>query len=267
MDNNAFYKHSGNAPISGILLTIIVGLIGAVVFGTLYGFIIAKSPFIYLNVIATVVFGVFLGLVIGYGAKLGKIRNFKLIFILSLVVSVVAVYVHWVVWLKVITEVVILDPLALKAALSYISTIGAWSIFDSTPTGWLLWTFWIVEALIVVIATSVIANDSTDIPFCEDVNEWAIETNFEHAFYPIQSAENIKFPHELLNQLRPLDQESNQYGTLSVSSVDDSSLRCVSFNHVSIQMDKDEEKITKDVVIKYMLFDLGNYAKLLEIVK
>ena len=43
------YQHSGKAPFGGILLTLTVGLIAAVLLGALYGFLVYWSPLVYIN--------------------------------------------------------------------------------------------------------------------------------------------------------------------------------------------------------------------------
>ena len=265
MSPSTHYEHSGKAPLGGILLTLVGGLIVATVLGAIYGFLIYWSPFIYINAIITVACGVGLAMSVGGLAKAGKIRKSGLVTVVGLVVALLAYYVHWSVWAGRMIEAQITAPGELWAFVSAVNAMGPWSIFGWTPTGFSLWGIWSIEALIIVGISTLLAHSLIDLPFCEDTGQWTTEKALPEHFALIESP-SVDSPRSLLHALRPNGDSPDAYTEVSVATAEGSELRCVSLNSVVVETDKDgkEEKKTQTIV-KNMIFDRDNFDRLMQI--
>lgn len=266
MQQSTHYKHSGVAPVGGILLTLTGGLVAASLLGALYGFLIFWSPFVYINLFITFGFGVILGTAAGGLAKLGKIRNTGLVSVLALAVALFAYYAHWVVWTELVTEAWILNVTSLSRLLSSIADLGAWSIFAWTPTGFSLWAIWCIEALMVIGVGTFAAISIIDTPFCEDTGQWAKDETLTVHFKPLSGTVIPESPVSLLSNLEPAADEAGTYAEVTVATVDGSELRCVSIDNVVVEADKDGKEDTKKTsLVRHMLFDRENFERLLSL--
>ena len=263
---SVFYKHSGKAPLGGIVFTLAGGLIGGVLLGALYGFLIYWCPFVYVNVFMTIGFGIGLAMVVGTLGVIGKIRSVAVISVLALIVSAAAYYVHWAVWFGRIegaTQALTLEQLWVY--LSAVAALGPWNIFGWTPTGASLWTIWGIEAFMIMGMATVSARGSIDIPFCETTDQWAIVEALPQHFKPVDSARAPETPRALLDALEPLEDPSATHSEVEVATVENSELRCVSLKTVEVTI-KDDKAETKDTeIVKYMLFDRHSFDQLMKL--
>lgn len=258
------YMHSGKAPAGGVLLTLVGGLITGIIMGAVYGFLIYWSPFVYINAIITLVCGVGLGMTVGGLAKVGKLRNAGLVTVLALVVALAAYYVHWPVWVGLMTEAQVTAPGELWAFISAINAMGPWSIFGWTPTGFALWAIWGVEAIVIIGGGVLLARGVIDVPFCEDTNQWATETVLPEQFALIESP-SLDSPASLLRALQPNADSPKAYVEVSVATAEGSELRCVSLNNVIVETDKDgKEEEKKEAIVKNMIFDRDSFERLMK---
>jgi hypothetical protein len=90
----------------------------------------------------------------------------------------------------------------LFSLIQFIGETGLWEIKGSTPTGWGLYTFWLIEAGIVVLGPTILGWIH-DAPFCETCDTWADE----HA-----CGGGLQVPADL-NELKR-DLEDDQYDRL-----------------------------------------------------
>ena len=258
------YEHSGKAPLGGILLTLIGGLIAGVILGGIYGFLIYWSPFVYINAFITLGFGFGLAVSVGGLAKVGKVRNPSLLTAVALIVALAAYYVHWSVWLGRMTVTQIAAPGQLWAFVSTINALGPWSIFGWTPTGAALWGIWGIEAIAIVGIGAVSARGMIDVPFCEATGQWTSESTLAERFAPLDSP-NVESPSALLQALRPNGDSPDAYTEVSVATAEGSELRCVSLASVVVEKDKDgKEETEKKDIVKYMLFDRDSFERLMQ---
>lgn len=65
MNPATHYEHSGKAPLGGILMTLVGGLVAGVVLGAIYGFLIYWNLFVYINALITLGFGFGLAVIVG----------------------------------------------------------------------------------------------------------------------------------------------------------------------------------------------------------
>lgn len=259
------YEHSGKAPLGGILVTLVGGLIAGIILGAVYGFLIYWSPFVYINAFITFACGVGLAMSVGGLAKIGKIRNAALVTAVALIVAIAAYYVHWSVWVGRMIEAPVTAPGELWAFISTVNVLGPWSIFGWTPTGFALWAIWGIEAIVIVGIGTVSAHGVVDVPFCEDTGQWTTETALPEHFATIESP-SVNSPSSLLEALHPNGDSPNAYTEVSVATADGSDLRCVSLNSVVVEKDKDgKEESKKQIIVKNMIFDRGSFERLMQL--
>ena len=264
------YEHSGKAPLGGILLTLIVGTVGGVVLGATYGFLIYWSPFIYINLFITFGLAVGLAIAVGTAAKRGKIRNSTVVTVLALLITLLAYYVHWSVWISRMMEAAMLDsilaPSEMWGMVSAVNLFGPWSVFGWTPTGFALWAIWGIEAVAIFGIGAFMAHTVTDVPFCEATDRWSTETTLARHFAPLGEAPELNSPTSLLGALHPAEDASAAYTAVSVATVEESDLRCVSVESVTVEIDKDgKEETNKTSIVKNLLFDRHSFEKLMQL--
>ena len=262
------YEHSGKAPVGGVLLTLVGGLVAGVVLGAVYGFLIFWSPFVYINAFITLGMGFVLAVAVGGLAKVGKIRNASVVTVLALVVALAAYYVHWVVWVGRMAEgAVVTDPGQLWLFVQTVNALGPWSIFGWTPAGFALWAIWAIEAIVIVGIGAISAHGVIDVPFCETTCQWTKETTLPKHFRPIESL-STDSPSSLLQALQPEDDTAPAYSEVSVATADGSELRCVSVSSVVVETDKDgKEEKEKKSIVRNMLFDRESFERLMQIAR
>lgn len=266
MLQSTHYRHSGKAPLGGIFLTAAGGLVAAGVLGTLYGFLVFWSPFVYVNFFMTLGFGIGLGASVGGLARLGKIRSVGIVAALALAVALFAWYAHWVVWSRLITDVLVLNAATLSRLLSTIADLGAWSIFSWTPTGLALWAIWGMEVSMIVGIGTLGAVGVIDVPFCEDTGQWARDRKLDARFRPLNDAVVPETPTSLLASLQPANDAETEFAEVTIATADDSELRCVSLVNVVVETDKDGKQEAKTTtLVRNMLFDRESFERLLRL--
>lgn len=260
------YRHSGVAPLGGVLMSIAGGAAAAAALGAVYGVLIYWSPFVYINFFITLGFGILLGVSVGSLAKLGKIRSTGVVAVLALSTALFAWYAHWVVWSQLITEVQLLNVATLSRLLATIADLGAWSIFGWTPTGFALWAIWGIEALMILGIGTLGAIGTVDVPFCEDTGQWASDRKLDVRFRALNDATVPESPTSLLASLQPLSGDESAFTEVTVATADGSDLRCVSLDNVVVETDKDGKQDEKKTsLVRYMLFDRESFERLLKL--
>ena len=170
-----YYRHSGTVGLLGPLTMIGLGVLGAVLLGGLYGYVTYYMPLIYFNVVATFMFGVLMGLVVGIGARLGKVRSQFYAGWIGFLLGFFALYCSWISWIHAMTDqsVVIFELGELIDVASVIMETGAWSVFGLVPTGFSLGIVWLIEALVIVGGSAIFAPRSIQkTPYCEACGRW-----------------------------------------------------------------------------------------------
>jgi len=171
------YKHSGAVPPVGALITLLAGCVTAAILGVVYSYAIVYIPFIYVNILVTVGFGLALGFAVGWAGKAGKIRNNVALGCLGLLSGVVGLYVAWASDAKARLDdgVWAFNPSLLQDYIGFFYDQGMWSVFGDEPvSGVMLAVVWLIEAVIIVGGAGVIAfGMNADTPFCERCDTWA----------------------------------------------------------------------------------------------
>ncbi len=260
------YQHSGKSPFGGIALTLVAGSAGAVLLGALYAALIYWIPFVFLLFFLTFGLGIVLGAMSGALAAVGKIRHNGVTTQLAFVVSLVAYYVHWVVWMDLMTGEMFFKPDELWILMNRIAEVGAWSIFGWTPQGGALWAIWGLEGIIIVGMGTIGAHAATDVPFCEATGQWTEENTLGTRFRAVDPSISVDSPSALLGMLVPEQGTTGAFSEVTVFTAPNSELRCVTLDAVTLEYDDDgKEQKNKTTVVKQMIFDRGSYDKLMSL--
>lgn len=176
MQTALYYKNSDVVPPLAPVLMFTVGVIGTWILAFVYAYAIAEIPFVYISFFLTYFFGKGIGLTVHWLGKLGKARNAKFMIATTIALTLFGLYACWAVWFNVkgAGTSYFASPILMVKMMIIVAEEGAWSIFDSTPTGNALFGVWTVEALVILGgALRAVISQSKDIPFCEECNEWA----------------------------------------------------------------------------------------------
>lgn len=194
-----YYKPSGRFSPVGLATALGIGLVATFVASWIYGYTMAWIPLVYLNVLLVGGYGFAVGSILALGISMGKIRNVLVAVLLGLVVGLFALYCGWVTWIYAMSsqELLVWDPLALGAGIVALGQEGVWTIKGSKPTGWFLYSFWIIEALIVLGLAVWMSYEASDTPFCEDCEEWMESEVVLGVFKPLGNPSELKRDLEL----------------------------------------------------------------------
>jgi phage FluMu protein Com len=178
MHRQIYYKPSGAVGSGAIVNMALLGIAGVLGLGALYGFAIHYVTFVYLNFFITLAYGGLVGLLVGWGGKMGKVRNPGLLAIFGVAFGLLAVYTGWVAWIYANSgrQLFLYTPAEILTFIRGILRTGSWSISDWTPTGGWLIAIWGAEAFLIIFAAAAAAwGYLASKPFCEPCNLW-VET-------------------------------------------------------------------------------------------
>ncbi len=269
---NAYYKLSGKTPTTAIPVTLSVGTLSAAVLGFAYAVIIYYMPFVYINALCTIAFGIGLGFVGAFMVNLTKIRNPMIAGLLGLLIGLFAEYAQFVAWLLPVSEWndTVFMPGELWAVLKEVNKVGVWG-FSSTPVkGMFLWIIWMIEALIIIGASVGIpylgvVNDV----FCERCDAWADDQTTIGPFKPIANPQQMKQDLEdarivVLADLEPADDET-QFSLITLTRCNlCNELFVMTLQNVKVTYDKEGKPSTDETdVIRNLLIDQATHETIL----
>lgn len=182
------YKHSGQLG-SGVLLMPLFGTVAAVVLGIVYSYADVYSPVAgYVSIVLTFMFALGVGFILKETTRIGKCRSVGFTALIGLVVSLVALYSAWATFAYILLkrmegldrEISLItcfaSPRMIWRLAVAIGEHGWYEIFGSTPEGLELWSFWVIEALILIVV--IIAMAVTAVlgrVFCEQCDQWCTQ--------------------------------------------------------------------------------------------
>jgi len=173
-DKTRYYIPSRVVPVGGLIQTVIAGTVAGCFGDALYSVLNFYNPFIYINILATIGFGVVVGGCVTWGSTRGHIRFPSLTHVMAIGTSVVGIYFSWIVYIFFLSGdegIVVVDPISLASVVQTLANLGVWDIKGMQPTGWQLYACWGVEAaLICGFAYS--SGGGCDKPYCEDCGKW-----------------------------------------------------------------------------------------------
>jgi hypothetical protein len=205
-----YYKPSNKMPLPGILALLAGGIVAALGLALVYIYAVWYIPFVYINFFICLGFGLVLGAVLAVLVRLGKLRSPWAVGALALLVGLVAVYLQWSAYLTLLFNSettgtgkdadtatsfsislfldIMTHPAAMWLAIQKINETGTWTLKGSTPSGVFLAVIWIIEAVIILGGTYLMAKAQATEPFSETSNEWATEETLAHPLTFAQDA-------------------------------------------------------------------------------
>ena len=177
------YQHSGKIGLSPLLL-FVAGVPLIIILRCIYAYITGYNP-----IAGYVTFLILLGYVWGNGvligllARAGKCRSTSFLFLSGFIGGLLGLYFSWLFFIYALahsagyTDVGLLDiafnPGAMWEMVLSINENGWFSIKGATPSGIVLWIFWLIEAAAIVFGTLLVAGFSIeDDMFCEKCESW-----------------------------------------------------------------------------------------------
>jgi hypothetical protein len=192
-----YYQPSNKMPLGGVILFLLGGVLAAAVLAFVYIYAIWYIPFVYINFFICLGFGLVLGGILLLLARAGKLRSPKGVGVLAVLVGLTAIYLEWSMFLTLLFNSettgtgrdadtstsfsagmfgdVLTHPGAMWAAIGKINATGTWTLKGATASGAFLWFVWLVELVIILGGTYLMARAQADEPFSELTNEWAEE--------------------------------------------------------------------------------------------
>jgi hypothetical protein len=184
---NLYYRHSGHVPIGGALLAGVVGTAAGVIGALVYAYFVLYVPFIYINFIATLAFGVLIGFVTARMAKAARVRNVAVTLAIVLVVTLVSYYFCWIFWINGAANKMIKDndttvgdliasPRLVWVGVRVFNQTGTWSLGRGSReavSGWFLTLIWVIEAgAIFLCSLGMAAVAIEEEMYCEKCRCW-----------------------------------------------------------------------------------------------
>ncbi len=198
----SYYKHSGKAPLLGLLAGLGGGLLIGIGLAFAYSYVIVYLPFVYLRVLATIGYGFALAFGVGFGLQTGKIRNTPVALAIVGVVTLISFYFVWGIWVfaefqradnEDVTLIgVLTSPFVLWEVIHKINETGVWGFRGTNVSGIALWVVWIVEAVIIFSIPLLGGWGLVSDPFCETCDRWTEEENAVREFKRVASPAELK---------------------------------------------------------------------------
>ena len=191
MSNSQFYVPSGNYALRSFVICLALSFTIVLVLGVLYSILVWYIPFVYFNFILTGVFGALLGILIFPIVRLGHVRSRKIEWLFMVLICLSGLYFSWAAHMTLVynmsgtgtlnaetsfrlEDFVIIStrPLAMIKDIYESSWYGVWSIGSIPIRDVAIWTVWILEATIIMIAIWEINRKWSLLPYSEVEGNW-----------------------------------------------------------------------------------------------
>jgi hypothetical protein len=250
------YSHSGTVPMGAAISTLLVAAVTASVGGIIYAYAFHWIPFVYINFLITLGFGIAIGSAVSIMARRGKIRSNTFLWIASVLAALFGIYIYWAAYLWALAGIGNIGltafwPPALVAFGQLLFDQGSWGIKDLTITGWFLVAFWVAEVGVILWMATSIALTNARLPFCEACNDWTDEeqgvakltaTGQEPAWQQVLSGDLPS-----LAEFPPAEQSAKQFVRLDVARCPRcEQSRFLTVHQVQITVDKKGNETTKE---------------------
>jgi hypothetical protein len=143
-----YYRHTGRITAKGLMLGLLAGCGTAIALSVPYAYITVYVPIVYANLLATVGFGLVVGLAAARAARAGDLQSAPAYALVGIVAGLVAEYFNWVFWIFALShqKLFTLDPWILYEIAGEILPEGTWGLGRSgNVTDIALLLVWIVE--------------------------------------------------------------------------------------------------------------------------
>lgn len=191
-----YYTPSGRLSSMAFPYFIITALVVLPILALIYAYAIWYIPFPYINFLVTGAFGLAIGLAISFIViRLGKVRSKMWSIIFLLLGALLALYVHWAVWVDLVLNIsgtvgsdrigiatsnvkfgqvlsLLKNPAVLFDIMGSINEQGVWGIRGGTVKGGFLTFIWVVEVLLASFVAFSVGIAQSGKPFCEYENKW-----------------------------------------------------------------------------------------------
>ena len=191
------YTESGIAPVVNVIGLFFTAIVFIFALSLLYNILIRFISFVYVNVIIIVGFGYSLAYLSRYLNIAFKIRSKKKSMIITGVITLLAMYIQWAIFMYVISVddlapwqdiLIILDiflnPYYIFSSLAELNQYGTWEVGKTAINGGILWFIWCLEALLIVAIPLRLYFLFDILPFSEKDNRWykkrRIDKEFEY---------------------------------------------------------------------------------------
>jgi hypothetical protein len=178
------YRHSGRIEFNTIPVTLCGGLIAGVAVSWFYQLTLDWIENTYVSLFATAAVGGILGATIGKLLRWSNCRNTTVAALLAIGVLGASLFLsHFWAYHRMLGTVAARN--GLKVEMARLIYTPQRFLQDKLKTGWLVWgirvtgswvyVVWVAEALAILLIGTVAANGATDLPFCEDCEQWTVE--------------------------------------------------------------------------------------------
>jgi phosphatidylserine synthase len=282
MNNGETYKLSGKFS-PAIILGIPIFAALSMIYALIYAYVDIYIPIVgYLSIIFVFAFTVVNMATSSAILRFFKVRNKYVIFLWGTVAAAVAIYFNWACFLQVLLNKSLADgesvgfaeivfaPDTVWEGVKMVGETGWYSLKSAQIKGGVLWTFWGIEALIILVGHILMAFEMLKEVFCEKCREWAekkenifsFEFNDEKRLVEQFTSGDSNFVKEAA-ELTP-DSTSFYKVDASVCSECDG-LVYLSLNKCEIKQDKSgETSEANDELVKNIYYSIDEFKKLAE---
>ncbi|HEY6162208.1 MAG TPA: hypothetical protein VI112_13330, partial [Bacteroidia bacterium] len=194
MNDSLYYRHSGKAPALPLVLALLFIPFSAMLFAWCYVWCVWHIPFVFLNFILTLLFGLFACLPVFFAVKKGNVRNKGLVMALSLLACALMIYAEWAAWCALVTQHsfrlgidrtslegragfswYLMHPQAMIALAYIVADTGLWTLGSTVVSGIPLVMVWLAEAGLTICIGVFAMVDLLKFPFSESWQKWLEE--------------------------------------------------------------------------------------------
>ncbi|ERJ61383.1 hypothetical protein [Sphingobacterium paucimobilis] len=273
------YIPSGAFSFTGILKTVLFGILGCILLPLLYVLVNHWIPNIWFAAISAVMFGLGLGFFIDLGIGLGKIRNIKVAAVIGVFYGLLAYYMQWIFFdefmyntngfslnrdqegfTALLENIFFLftHPQALVEEIVALNEAGTFRVEgSSTVSGAVLWALWVGEFAVILISVvlAVMFGKASE-PFSEQNDAWMVRRK------PFAKIPYIESKDELIETLdagdlsllkQPMENiDSTNFAEVIVFESNGDPVKYITVVNTSVVRQKlGKDNIRKDVLIKY----------------
>jgi len=190
---HGFYEPSGHISVMALILAPIITIVLSALAGAVYGVVNGINPFIYITCLGTIV----VGFVVAGSAQIVcamlHVRSRGFIRLCSTASAFVAIYTAWVfsvyAYSQFDSDILSAAAINLIAFMKEFARDGIWSIGSITPTGWVLYTIWLIEGgMILFFGIFGVSEEPT--PYCESCGNWC-DTREKILYLPIDAKRGL----------------------------------------------------------------------------
>ncbi|MCZ4242797.1 hypothetical protein [Pedobacter punctiformis] len=276
---NLHYQPSGIMPGKGIVLSLVIAFVSTVILSIAYIALQWFIPIIYLNVFITLGLGFGIFMALNFALGIGKIRNTRYAFILSVVCALLAFYSQWALFVSLMYEAsgsmgggtwvkssfnldgfwyIFTHPKLLFDSMVSLNEVGTFTIKKSTVSGGFLWVVWVIEALMIlgIPVISSLAGKATK-PFSELNNAWMEEKELETKLSFIEDKDGFiqKLTNGNFEALKPAPADadlSSSYAQMVVFESPGDGVKYLTVRNVVHNVDKKgNDKVDKTDIVEY----------------